>query len=89
MPLRFEQVGDDTFIEPFFAAVPLGSVDVAEYRGICGQVESQPMYRTTQWRLVKRFLDRYPFAAALDMHQGAVQERIDPRTGARVFDHAA
>ena len=89
MPLRFEQVADDTFIEPFFASVPLGSIDVAEYRGMCGRVESQPMYRTTQWRLVKRFLDRYPFAAALDMHQGAVQERIDAATGQRVFDHAA
>ena len=37
MPLRFEQVDDDTFIEPFFASVPLGSIDLAEYRGMCGR----------------------------------------------------
>ena len=89
MPLRFEQVDEDTFIEPFFASVPLGSVGTEDYGELCHRVESEPMYRTTQWRLVKRFLDRYPFAAALDMHQGAVQEQIDEATGQRVFDHAA
>ena len=42
MPLRFEQVADDTFIEPFFASVPLGSIDVAEYRGMCGRAAGWP-----------------------------------------------
>ena len=42
MPLRFEQVDDDTFIEPFFASVPLGSIDLAEYRGMCGRAAGWP-----------------------------------------------
>ena len=89
MPLRFEQVDEDTFVEPFFGSFPIGSVAPEDCGSLCAQVKAEPIYCTTQWRLLERLLDRYRFTVALDMHQGSVQERVDERTGERIFDDAA
>ena len=57
MPLRFEQVDEDTFLEPFFGTTPIGRVDPEAYAEVCRQIETEPVHRTTQWQLVRRFLE--------------------------------
>jgi hypothetical protein len=71
--LRYEQVDEDTFIEPFFAmlpSVPLARlVDLTELPNIVAHPEREPGYNCAQGRIVKTMLDRHTFTAAVDLHQ--------------------
>ncbi len=75
--LRWEQVDEETFFEPFHAmAVPSGYVEPSQYQEICANIEQEPMYKTALWRLVKRMLDRHTFKSALDLHQMNIPGRL-------------
>ncbi len=71
--LRYEQIDEDTFIEPFFAMLPFvplaNPVDPAELPKIVAHPEREPGYNCVQGRIVKTMLDRHNFTAAVDLHQ--------------------
>lgn len=73
IPLRYEQIDENTFIEPFFAMLPFvplsRPIDPTELPEIVAYPDREPGYNSAQGRIVKIMLDRYDFTAAVDLHQ--------------------
>ena len=44
---RYEQVDQNTFVEPFFAMLPPGDVDPSGFRDVCANAEESVGYRQT------------------------------------------
>ncbi len=72
-PLRYEQIDDDRFVEPFFAMLPPVPGELpfppSRFHELLSEPEKEPGYRSALGYFVKTFLDRYEFATAVDLHQ--------------------
>ena len=72
-PLRYEQIDEDTFVEPFFAMLPRVPPNrlpaASRFPEILADLEEHPGYKSAQGHFVKTLLDRHVFHVGVDMHQ--------------------
>jgi hypothetical protein len=86
-PLRYEQIDDSMFVEPFFAMLPTvpGKLPFPwnRFPELLVAPEKEPGYRSALGYFVKILLDRYEFTTAVDLHQ-----MTKPGDSAMVFARA-
>ncbi len=86
-PLRYEQIDDNRFVEPFFAMLPAVPGELpfpsSRFHELLSEPEKEPGYRSALGYFVKSFLDMYEFSTAVDLHQ-----MTKPGDSAMVFTRA-